>query len=183
MSPYRVPCPFQEVLSLWRGCPPPVWESYPPDLQPVLRVLFLPISGQCLWARFVWDSEPCKPSLLAVRVRDGHTCSGDLAKRHSHATTLSHCALSLSQVLRLSAICWYQDWLETATTGMGSLPHERKPGEGSLGTASGQPPARPWISAFTHKLVVRELQMHLVSREPAWLMMAGRWVAVRAQGT
>lgn len=104
----------------------------------------------------------------AVRVRDGHTHSGDLAKRRIHASTLSHCALSL-----------YQGWLETAATGIGSLPHERKQGEGYLGAALGQPPARPWTSAFTHKPVVRELQTHLVSREPAWLMMVGRWVAVK----
>lgn len=55
-------------------------------------------------------------------------------------------------------------------------------GEGSLEATSGQPPARPWTSAFTHKLVVRELQTHLVSHEPAWLMMVGRWVAVKGTG-
>lgn len=107
----------------------------------------------------------------AVRIRDGHTHSGDFAKRHIHASTLSHCALSL-----------YQGWLETAATGVGPLTHERKQGEGSLGAAFGQPLARPWTSAFTHKPVVREPQTHLVSREPAWLMMVGRWVAVKGTG-
>lgn len=58
----------------------------------------------------------------AVRVRDGHTQSGDLAKSCIHASTLSHCALSL-----------YQGWLETAAAGIGSLPHERKQGKGAWG--------------------------------------------------
>lgn len=126
------------------------------------------------WTLVSW---PGHPSLRTRR-----PCCSE-GQRRPHSRTLprdpSTAVSCFTVVSRL-----YQGWLETAKTGVGSEPppHEKKLWKGALEATPHQPPARPWTSALAHKLVVRELQMHLVSHELAWLMMVGRWLSVKGTG-